>query len=133
MTRTVLDPVFFHGTRRGFTPGGILLPRATHQGAATGAPLNPGHTAPAGADGWVYVTEDLNVAWAYAWAAPGRGRPKVLTVRAQGYVSPDPEHSPQMVAWRCEWATVLAVDLAPAITEEQARAGWQSAAEVPVR
>lgn len=115
---------WFHGTRRGFTTGGALLPRDEHAGPGTAAPLNPGYTAPADTAAWVYLTQDVNVAWAYAWVAPGRGRPKVVEVIPHGNLEPDPEHSTTMYAWRCEWAKVCRVHKTPAITEAEAAAGW---------
>ena len=102
---------WYHGTRRGFAPGGVLVPRAEHGGPGTLSPLNPGRTSPAGAGSWCYVTRDPEVAEAYAVHAPGRGRPKVLTVQPHGQVVRDPEHGPATDAWRCEWATVLAVQI----------------------
>lgn len=115
-------PPLFHGTRRGFRAGGLLLPRSAHGGAPTSA---PGGQAPPGAAGYVYATEHLDLAWAYAFHAPGRGRPKVLRVGPLGPVTPDPEHSAAMAAWRCEAARVLEVLLTPTLTEAEAREGWQ--------
>lgn len=115
----------YHGTRAGYRgPGGLVLPRATHGGPGTSAPVNAGQAAPADAGRWVYATESLDLAWVYAWHAPGRGRPKVLVIEPRGTLEPDPEHSPAMTAWRCEWATVSAVLTTPAVTEDEARAGW---------
>ncbi len=67
------DPTWYHGTRRGFQKGGLLVPRADHGKAGTTAPLAPGRAAPDDAVNHVYMTQDLDLAWAYAWAAPGRG------------------------------------------------------------
>lgn len=103
------ESIWYHGTRRGFTRGGVLLPRTDTGARGTTAPLNPGRTQPADAAGWVYVTRDHDVAQAYAEAAPGRGRPKVLTVQPHGDLTRDPEHGYATDAWRCRWATVLAV------------------------
>lgn len=118
---------WFHGTRRGFTTGGLLLPRSTHGGPGTAAPVNPGRAVPDEAQGWVYLTEDIDVAWAYAWVAPGRGKPKVVEVVPHDDLEPDPEHSPAMRAWRCRWATVSRVHTVPTITEAEARDGWDVA------
>ena len=103
------EPMFLHGTRRGFKPGGVLLPRAQHGGQGTNAPVNPGATPPPDAVNWVYLTTALDVAWLYAHHAPGRGKPKVLVMQPHGTVEPDPEHSAAMSAWRAEWATVTRV------------------------
>lgn len=116
---------FYHGTRRGFTRGGVLLPRSKHGGAGTTAPVNPGMRQPQDASSYVYVTTDVAIAWVYAWHAAGRGKPKVLVVQPIGEVKPDPEHSPAMSAYRCEWARVESVLTEPTITEQQAREGWE--------
>lgn len=70
------------------------------------------------------MTTDLTLAWVYAWHAPGRGKPKVLTIEPRGVIEPDPEHSVRMDAWRCEWAKVTRVDTDPVLSEADARAGW---------
>ena len=117
-------PLLYHGTRAPFRgPGGLVLPRSVHGGPGTTAPLNPGRALPADAAGFVYVTEDLDVAWVYAWHAPGRGAPRVLVVAACG-LEADPEHSEGMGAWRCRSARVLRVLRKPTVDEESARAGW---------
>lgn len=121
---TTPGTVYYHGTRRGFSRGGWVFPRGFHTGAGTDAPRVAGRGEPDGADQWVYVTTDPVIAWVYAWHAPGRGRPKVLTVVPRGAVEPDVEHSPSMNAWRCESARVTAVSTDPLITEADARAGW---------
>lgn len=118
------EPRWYHGTRRGFTRGGVLIPRSHHGRTGTSAPTAPGRSSPASADQYVYLTRDLNLAWVYAWHAPGRGRPKVLVVAPHGDLEPDPEHSREMDAWRCDWATVRQVLTEPAVTEADARAGW---------
>ena len=118
------EDCWYHGTRRGFTRGGVLFPRAAHGGTGTGAPLSEGRQQPGDAQRWVYLTRDLDLAWAYAWSAAGRGKPKVVQVRPHGRIERDPEHSLAMDAWRCEWASVIDVLTEPTMTEEQARAGW---------
>jgi hypothetical protein len=116
---------FYHGTRRGFTRGGYVTPRTFHHGKGTTAPLMPGATPRADSERYVYVTTSPELAWAYAYASVGRGRPKVLVVEPQGDVTPDPEHSPDMEAFRVDgWARVLEVQTEPLMTEEEAMAGW---------
>lgn len=118
---------WFHGTRRGFTRGGLVVPRSVHGGPGTSAPLNPGRTQPATAADRVYLTADLDLAWVYAWHAPGRGRPKVLVATPLDVDQDepwDPEHSPEMRALRCGAARVVDVLTNPTVAEEQARSGW---------
>ena len=114
---------FYHGTRRGFRPGGYVFPQSFHGEEGTSAPLTSGSQQPDDAGRWAYVTTSLELAWVYAWHAPGRGRPKVLVVRPAG-LQEDPEHSPYMQAFRCESARVLKVDIHPVMTEDEARSGW---------
>lgn len=120
------EPVrWYHGTRRGFTRGGYVTDREFHQGAQTSAPLKPGRQSPEDVVEHTYLTTNPVVAWVYAWHAPGRGKPKVLRVEPMGPVSPDPEHSPAMEAYRCAgWLRVVGVETEPLITEAEARAGW---------
>lgn len=119
-------PPLYHGTRRGFTKRGLLMPRTFHQSKqVTTAPLMPGKQPREDSEQYVYVTTSKILAWAYAWAATGRGRPRVLTVAPLGPVWPDPEHSVDMEAYRCEAAVVVDVDFEPMITETEANAGWQ--------
>jgi len=120
-------PPLYHGTRRPFDKGGLLLPRAAHNGKPTSAPMAAGNTRPAAADQWVYVTTERALAWVYAWHAAGRGRPRVLTVSPLSDVYYDPEHSRDMAAYRCTAALVLAVSLDPEVSEADARAGWVDA------
>lgn len=119
-------PVFYHGTRRGFRKGGWLTPRTFHQDTAeSAAPLQPGRSAAADRHEYTYVTTNPNLAWAYAYAAPGRGRPKVLIVEPHGPVESDPEHSPDMHAYRIHgWAKVIRVLTDPPFSEADSRAGW---------
>jgi hypothetical protein len=124
MTMDVPVEAWYHGTRRGFRAGGVLLPRASHTGVPTTAPLNAGQEPPSDAGQWVYVTRDLDLAWVYAWHAVGRGKPKVLRVNPVGTLERDPEHSVRMDAWRCEFAPVRQVLLEPTMTEAEARDGW---------
>jgi hypothetical protein len=116
---------FYHGTRRGFTRGGYLMPRTfTGKSDSTTAPLKPGKSTASDSDRYVYITTSKILAWVYAWHAPGRGKPKVLTVEVLGAVERDPEHSLDMEAYRTDMAKVINVDTEPIITEEEAREGW---------
>lgn len=114
----------FHGTRRPFKRGGLLIPRSRHGGPGTSAPLTPGRTQPEDAADWVYLTSDLDLAWVYAFHAPGRGRARVLRVTPIGDVLRDIEHGDTMAAYRCEAATVADVLTEPTVTEAEARDGW---------
>lgn len=119
------EPVtLYHGTRVPFQRGGLLVARSSHGGPGTTAPLNPGRAAPTEAADWVYATTNSVLAWVYAWHAPGRGRPRVLTVGPLGDVEHDPEHGHRAEAYRVRAARVVAVDLTPQISEKDARAGW---------
>lgn len=119
----------YHGTRRGFTPGGWLMPRSWHGGPGTSAPANG--TLP-DSDQYIYVTTDLDLAWVYAWHAPGGGRPKVLIIEPTRPVEHDPEHSLRMPAYRSQgMARVAAVLTTPTITEDDAREGWQTDVDAP--
>lgn len=118
---------FYHGTRRGFSKSGWVTPRTFNKGRATRAPLQHGCVARPDAERYVYVTTDIHLAWAYAYEAPGPGSPKVLQVEPHGSVTPDPEHSHAMEAYRVDgWAKVVAViplSEAP-FTEAESRSGW---------
>ena len=119
------EVVFYHGTRRGFGRGGWLMPKRFHQNSEqTSAPVKPGRDRAADSEHWVYMTTHEELAWAYAWAAPGRGKPKVLVVEPCGVVERDPEHSVDMQAYRTEMAKVVEVLREPLLTEEEARDGW---------
>lgn len=116
--------LLYHGTRRPFrSKGGLLLPRAHHGGAGSSAPTNS--APPATAVDWCYGTEDVLLAWAYAWAAPGRGKPRVLLVQPFDVPTPDPEHSPAMRAWRFGSGRVVDILTDSPITEAEARQGWE--------
>jgi hypothetical protein len=101
-----------------------VLPRSQHGGPGTAAPLNPGRRQPADAANYVYVSDDLVMAWVYAWQAPGRGRPRVLEVVPLGPLEQDPEHGAAAGAWRCEAARVTGILTTPACSEDEARTGW---------
>lgn len=104
--------------------GGLLVPRNMHGGASTFAPLCEGREHLRGSENWVYVTTCQELAWAYAWAAAGRGKPRVLTVNPAGPLERDPEHSIDMEAYRCEAAFVVSVSTEPLMDEMTATAGW---------
>ena len=75
---------WFHGTRRGFGRGGFLTPASFH-GAGQANRLDDYD----GAEGYVFLTPDREVAEMFARSAKGRGRPKVLTVEPTADVEPD--------------------------------------------
>lgn len=119
------EPTFYHGTRRGFVVGGFVTPRSFHGGDGTFAPMVEGKESPPDAHRYVFATTDLHLAWAYAWAAPGRGKPKVLTIRPGGPVEPDPEHGLTMPAFRIDgFCRVLRIDREPIMSEFEATSGW---------
>ena len=66
---------WWHGTRRGFQKGGLILPPSFHgKGKANDL---PDHTD----DDWVFITPDREIAEEFAYkAAVGKGRPRVLQV-----------------------------------------------------
>lgn len=117
--------ILYHGTRRPFGKRGLLLPRSEHDGPGTNAPLNTGRTAWPDADTWCYATEHVELAWAYAYAAPGRGRPRVLIVSPlDEYIHRDPESSEESLCWRFKSAWVVEVLTDPPFSQEAAEAGW---------
>jgi hypothetical protein len=100
MTPTPEPEPLYHGTRRPFGRGGLLVPGddvgADHHGL--------------GRSGWVYVTPDFELAKEYARAAQGRGRAKVVQVRPWGEVYVDDSTiagGEEQESYRCEAATVL--------------------------
>jgi len=74
---------WYHGTRRPFGKGGLLLPPSLHRGPK--ANNLPGHN---DAD-WVFITPYEEVAEGFAFSARGRGLPRVLTVAPLEDVCPD--------------------------------------------
>lgn len=86
-----------------------MLPRNETGARPTAAPLSPGRTLPADQGNFVYLTRDLDVAWHYAKAAAGRGKPRVLVLTPLSQPERDPEHGPNTDAWRCQAATVSRV------------------------
>lgn len=123
-----IDPptnYYFHGTRASLTRGDVVLPRKEHGGPPTSGPLIPGGQRLLASDDYVYITRRHKLAWAYAHASGGRGKPIVLIVEPQGTVEPDPEHSTHMHAYRCKSAQVLLVDDTPAISAEVAENNWK--------
>lgn len=73
----------YHGTRIGAERGGWITPAAFHGHQANEL---PGYE---GADGWLFLTPDPDVAATFARTAKGRGRPKILTVVPDEPVEPD--------------------------------------------
>lgn len=100
---------WYHGTRAGFMAGGLVLPRNETGALPTTAPLNPGMRLPADQGEYVYMTRDLDVAWNYARASSGKGKPKVLVISPLDRPERDREHGPNTDAWRCKAATVVRV------------------------
>lgn len=98
------QPVLYHGTRAGFRAGGYLFPVDWH-----GSRPRAGHQE--GGTAYVYMTTDLDLAWAYAEQTRGRGRPKVLIVQPLGPVEVDPStYDYEEDQYRCrEGAKVLKV------------------------
>lgn len=91
----------YHGTRAPFTVGGYLFPPDD-----TKATPRPGNSD----TGWVYVTDDVDLAEWYAHQHPGRGKPRVLTVMPMSPVTHDPSpFDGEDDQYRCEWAKVVAV------------------------
>lgn len=91
----------YHGTRRGFDRGGLLLP-----GGEVGQD-NHG----LGRTGHVYVTPDLGLAKHYAEHANGKGRPRVVEVAPLGPVEVDDSTvgGDQQESYRVDCARVLRV------------------------
>lgn len=95
-------PVLYHGTRVAFGRGGLVLPgdhvAADNHGLAS--------------SDWVYVTDDLDLAWHYAEVAAGDGEPRVLVVQPFGLIEVDDSTigGEEQSAYRCEWARVVRVE-----------------------
>lgn len=102
---TALPPVnerLYHGTRAPFRgKGGLLLPGDTCGRDNHGLDRS----------GVVYVTPDLDLAWDYARAARGRGKPRVLIVAPDGRLTVDDStvNGCEQEAYTCEAAIVLDV------------------------
>lgn len=102
------EPVFYHGTRVGFSRGGYLFPVDFH-----GTQPRPGGQR--GDTAYIYMTTDLDLAWWYAEQHPGvaggQGKPKVLVVRPLGPIEVDPSiYHGEYEQYRCkEGAKVLKV------------------------
>lgn len=65
----------YHGTRRPFRKGGLILPPSLHgNGQANHLPDYPE------AADWVFVTPEFDTAAMFARNASGRGKPRVLEV-----------------------------------------------------
>lgn len=100
--RETSDPgevAFYHGTRRPFNTGGLVLP---------GDKVGVDHHN-LGRSDWVYVTTDLELAKDYARAAAGKGRAKVVQVRPWGdlYIDDSTVNGEEQDSYRCEAASVL--------------------------
>lgn len=99
-----LGGYLYHGTRAGFRGrGGLVLP-----GNVVGRHNHPGLEY---RSDWVYLTPDLELAWDYAEAAKGRGKPKVLVVAPGGLLYHDDStvNGAEQVSFRCESAIVRRV------------------------
>lgn len=93
----------YHGTRRGFRKGGILLP-CRETGSCSWEDYPHDHSA-------VYLTEDPTVAAYFATWSKGRGRPKIVEVEAHGLMRFDSfilggENYREIMV---DWATVIGV------------------------
>ena len=98
--RESLDDVLYHGTRAGFRgKGGIVLPGELYK--------KDNHRL--GRSDWVYVTPDIDLAWSFAEASAGRGRPRVLIVRPLGDLEVDDSTvgGEEFEMYRCKSARVL--------------------------
>lgn len=105
------EPVpLYHGTRKPFQRGGLILPRSQHGGPANHVATG---TVPFADDAanWVYLTPDLDLAWDYAVEATGRGAPRVCEVAVWGDLLVDDStvNGEDVVQFRCEAASVVRV------------------------
>lgn len=103
-------PPLYHGTRAGFRGrGGLVLPAA-----CTGRPVTLGGIRDDEGE-HVYVTPDRELAVAFAYLAGGKGRPRILTVLPLGPLEVDIATfgGEEREAYRCEAATVVAVEVLP--------------------
>jgi hypothetical protein len=94
--------VLYHGTRAPFRGGGgLVLP-----GADVG---RENHNL--GRSDRVYVTPDLELAWLYAEASKGRGKPKVLIVEPRSPLEVDDSTigNEEQEAYSCAYAVVQKV------------------------
>lgn len=90
----------YHGTRAGFRgSGGLVLP-----GDLVGKDNHGLKRSDA-----VYLTPDLELAWDYARACKGRGRPRVLVVRPMSELEMDDSTvgEEEQESYRCSGARVL--------------------------
>lgn len=96
----------YHGTRRPFTKGGIVLP---------GEEVNTEENHDLGRSDVVYVTPDLNLAWAYAGAAKDNGVPRVVEVHPLSALRLDNStvNGKEQIAFTCESAFVVNVFMDP--------------------
>jgi hypothetical protein len=96
------SPQMYHGTRAGFRgKGGIVLPGEMFQ--------KDNHHL--GRSSWVYVTPDIDLAWSFAEASDGKGRPRVLMVRPIGKLEVDASTvaGENYEMYRCDSALVTQV------------------------
>lgn len=96
-----LDEVrFYHGTRRPFDRGGLILPGAKFGEDNHGL----------GRSEWVYVTTELDLAIEYAKVAQGRGKAKIVEVQPWGEMFVDDSTiagGQEQDSYKCEAAKVL--------------------------
>ena len=111
--------LLYHGTRAGFRGrGGIVLP-----GVQVGRHNHPGLEY---RSDWVYITPDLDLAWEYAEAAQGRGKPKVLVVLpGSGLLNDDSTIAGgvEQISFRCTHAIVQKVLTVRECPAQPAQAG----------
>jgi hypothetical protein len=107
------DPAvgLWHGTRRGVSRGGWLVPPVEHgEGQANAIEDYPD------SDLFVFVTTEWEVAAFFARQAKGRGRPKVLAVAPTGPVHPDHAtlggEDAGMLRTR-DWVRIIGVEVIP--------------------
>lgn len=99
--------MMYHGTRRPFTKGGLLLPVDDHKGKARTGQATDGTA-------FCYMTTDRELAEWYAIQAKGRGLPRVLTVEPIGLIEVDPSPYDYEIGdqYRCrDGARVIAVEV----------------------
>jgi hypothetical protein len=98
------SPPLYHGTRAPLGPGGYVVPGDD--------PMSGDHPSDhhgLGRSDVVYVTPDYELAAAYALAAKGSGRPRVLEVMPLSPVEVDDSTiagGEEQESYMCEWARV---------------------------
>jgi hypothetical protein len=100
-------PPLYHGTRRPFQKGGLVLPAKV-----TGAKFTEGGVREDEGE-HVYVTPDWQLAATFARMANGRGRPRILTVKPLSKLEVDwaTFGGEEREAYRCEAAIVEKVEI----------------------